>query len=489
MFFRRVKTIEQLVAEKEEGPYHLRRILGLFDLTALGLGAVIGTGVFVLTGVAAARYAGPGVVLSFIVAALASSLAALVYAELASAIPVAGSAYTFTYTSLGELLAWLVGWNLILEYIVAAGAVSIGWGSYFVNLLQSAGVILPANLTSSPFSGGLINLPALFITVLVTVLIISGTQHSTVANKIIVILKVSVLLLFIFLGIRYVNPANWHPFLPFGTAGIFHGAAIIFFAFIGFDAVSTAAEEVKNPSRDLPLGIIASLLLASVLYISVAAVLTGLIKYPLLDTASPMAYALLSIGLRWGSALIAVGAIAGLTSVMLVAMYGQSRILLAMSRDGLLPPVFSWVHPQLHTPVPDSLFIGGLVAVIGALFPIGIVAELANIGTLTAFMAVSIGLLVLRRTHPDLPRPFKVPAVPWIPLASLAASFYLAVNLPALTWVRFVAWVVLGLLIYFAYGYRHSKIKDGKETKEFKKERLIISPIPGPTRKPEEKRE
>jgi APA family basic amino acid/polyamine antiporter len=459
----RVKPVEQLMADKESESHRLRKILGPFDLTAMGLGAVIGTGIFVLTGVAAARYAGPGVIISFVVAAVVSSMAALVYAELAASIPVAGSAYTFAYSSLGELLAWLVGWNLVLEYTVAAGAVSIGWSSYFVSLLKSAGIVFPPTFATSPLTGGAINLPALFIAGMVTTLIVSGIQHSMVANKFIVALKVIVLILFIVLGIRHINPANWQPFLPFGTIGIFHGAAIIFFAFIGFDAVSTAAEEVKNPRRDLPFGIIVSLSLATLLYIAVAIVLTGIVKYPFLNTASPMASALLAIGLNWGSALIAVGALAGLTSVMLVTMYGQSRIFFAMSRDGLLPPIFSWVHPRLATPLPNSLIIGTIVALMGSLLPITIVAELANIGTLTAFMAVSIGLLVLRRTHPDLPRPFKVPAAPWIPLASFGAAFYLALNLPVFTWVRLAVWIMSGLIIYFTYGYRHSKFKDTEQ--------------------------
>lgn len=480
MFSWRVKTVEQLLAEKEEGTHRLKKILGPFDLTALGLGAIIGMGVFVLTGVAAALYAGPGVIFSFVVAGLASGLAALVYAELAAAVPVAGSAYTFAYATFGEFTAWLVGWNLVLEYVVAAGAVSIGWSGYFVSLLQSAGINIPPHLTSSPFAGGVVNLPAMIIAILVTTLIISGTQHSAVANKLIVALKVGVLLLFIILGARHVDPGNWVPFLPFGIPGIFHGAAIIFFAFIGFDAVSTAAEEVKNPRRDLPVGIIASLALATLLYVSVAVVLTGMVRYPLLNNPSPMAYALLSAGLRWGSALTAVGALAGLTSVMLVTMYGQSRIFFAMSRDGLLPPIFSWVHPRLKTPVPDSLFIGAVVTVIGALLPIQIVAELANIGTLTAFMAVSGGHLILRRTRPDLPRPFKVPASPWIPLASLGASLYLAFNLPPLTWLRMLIWVALGTVVYFVYGYSQSKLKG--------MEKAVAHPFSAPARKPEKGR-
>lgn len=480
MFSWRVKTVEQLLAEKEEGTHRLKKILGPFDLTALGLGAIIGMGVFVLTGVAAALYAGPGVIFSFVVAGLASGLAALVYAELAAAVPVAGSAYTFAYATFGEFTAWLVGWNLVLEYVVAAGAVSIGWSGYFVSLLQSAGINIPPHLTSSPFAGGVVNLPAMIIAILVTTLIISGTQHSAVANKLIVALKVGVLLLFIILGARHVDPGNWVPFLPFGIPGIFHGAAIIFFAFIGFDAVSTAAEEVKNPRRDLPVGIIASLALATLLYVSVAVVLTGMVRYPLLNNPSPMAYALLSAGLRWGSALTAVGALAGLTSVMLVTMYGQSRIFFAMSRDGLLPPIFSWVHPRLKTPVPDSLFIGAVVTVIGALLPIQIVAELANIGTLTAFMAVSGGHLILQRTRPDLPRPFKVPASPWIPLASLGASLYLAFNLPPLTWLRMLIWVALGTVVYFVYGYSQSKLKG--------MEKAVAHPFSAPARKPEKGR-
>lgn len=478
----RVKPIDALLTEKESGPQNLHRILGPFDLTALGLGAVIGTGIFVLTGVAAARYAGPGVIISFIVAAVVSSLAALVYAELASSIPVAGSAYTFTYTSLGELLAWLVGWNLVLEYAVAAGAVSIGWSSYFVNLMESVGIVLPRALTSPPSAGGLINLPALFIAVVITALIISGTRQSASANRIIVVLKVGILILFIILGIRHIDPSNWQPFLPFGTAGIFHGAAIIFFAFIGFDAVSTAAEEVKNPRRDLPFGIIASLFLATILYIAAATVLTGIVRYPSLDTASPMASALLAIGLKWGSALIATGALAGLTSVILVTMYAQSRIFFAMSRDGLLPPIFSRIHPRLRTPLHNSLIIGAIVASMGSFLPITIVAELANIGTLTAFMAVSIGLLLLRRTRPDLQRPFKVPAVPWIPLASFTAALYLAFNLPVFTWIRLAVWVTLGLIIYFCYGYYHSKLG----TRQYSPVVLRLKGL-SPARKPEEK--
>jgi len=456
MIQRRIKSIEKLMAEKETGAHRLPRTLGALDLASLGVGAIIGTGIFVLTGVAAANFAGPGVVLSFVLAGIASGLAALVYAEMASMIPVAGSAYTFSYVSLGEILAWLVGWNLILEYIVSAGAVAIGWSSYFVDLLRSAGVALPAAFTRSPLEGGLINLPAALIVLALTALIITGTQHSATANKFVVVAKLAAIILFIILGARHVDPANWQPFLPFGVTGVMHGAAIVFFAYIGFDTVSTAAEEVKNPRRDLPISIVASLGIATVFYILVSLALTGMVSYTTLNTASPVTAALLRVGLPWAAAVISVGALAGLTSVLLVVLYGQSRIFFAMARDGLLPPIFDWIHPRLRTPLWDSVIIGVLVAVIGALLPISIVAELANIGTLSAFTAVSAGLLILRAKRPDLPRPFRVPWAPWIPVLSIAASVYLAANLPALTWIRFVVWIIIGLAVYLVYGRRHS---------------------------------
>lgn len=454
MFNWHTKSIEQVLAAKEGGK--LPRTLGALDLVSLGVGAIIGTGIFVLTGVAAADYAGPGVVLSFVLAGIASGLAALIYAEMASMIPVAGSAYTFTYVSLGEIPAWLVGWNLILEYIVAASAVSIGWSSYFVDLLKSAGVVLSPSLTSSPLSGGIVNLPAALIVLTITALIITGTQHSATANKFVVTAKLAAIILFIALGVKHVNPVNWQPFLPFGVTGIFHGAAIVFFAYIGFDAVSTAAEEVKNPRRDLTIGIMASLVIAMVLYILVSLVLTGMVPYYTLNTASPVAAALLRVGLPWAAAAVSVGALAGLTSVLLVVLYGQSRIFFAMARDGLLPPIFDWIHPRLKTPLWDSVIIGLIVAAMGAILPINIVAELANIGTLSAFAAVSAGLLVLRSRRPDLPRPFRVPWSPWLPVLSIGACVYLAAFLPPLTWVRFAVWVIIGLVLYYFYGRRHS---------------------------------
>jgi len=472
----RAKSIEQLMTEKETSRHRLPRTLGALDLAALGIGAIIGTGIFVLTGIVSANYAGPGIVLSFVLAGIASGLAALIYAEMASMIPVAGSAYTFTYVSLGEILAWLVGWNLILEYIVSAGAVAIGWSSYFVDLLSSAGVTLPNAVTSSPFNGGIVNLPAALIVLALTGLIITGAQHSATANKFVVVAKLAAILLFIGLGFRHIDPANLKPFLPFGTAGIVHGAAIVFFAYIGFDAVSTAAEEVKNPRRDITIGIVASLIIATALYILVSLVLTGMVHYSTLNTASPVTTAMLRIGLPWAAAVISVGALAGLTSVLLVVLYGQSRIFFAMARDGLLPPIFDWVHPRLHTPLWDSLIIGLVVAAIGAFIPITIVAELANIGTLSAFIAVSVGLLVLRSKRPDLPRPFRVPWVPFLPILSIAMSTYLVINLPKLTMIRFVIWVIAGLFMYFVYGYRHSLLS-GKVNAPIPLKHNILKPV------------
>lgn len=455
----RKKPVEDVLAQRTANKRGLVPTLGVADLTALGVGAVIGTGIFVLTGVAAANYAGPGVIFSFILSGIAAALAGLVYAELAAAVPSAGSAYTFSYLSLGEMIAWLVGWNLILEYLVAAGAVSIGWSSYLGDLLRSVGIIiLPAAYTVSPFEGGIINLPAALIVLLITGLIITGTQHSATANKLIVAVKLAAIALFIALGVQNINPANWQPFLPYGVPGIFHGAAIVFFAYIGFDAVATASEEVKNPQRDLPRGIFLTMAISSTLYVAVAAILTGMVRYTELGTASPVAYALLKVGVPWASALISVGALIGLTSVLLVAMYGQSRIFFAMARDDLLPPIFDWLHPRFRTPVWDSLIIGIIVALIGAFLPIGLVAEMANIGTLSAFIAVSVGVIILRRTHPDLSRPFRLPWMPAIPVLTIVFAGYLALNLPPLTWIRFAVWIILGLVIYAHYGYRKSKL-------------------------------
>jgi len=425
---------------------------------ALGIGAIIGTGIFVLTGVAAAQYAGPALILSFVVSGIAAGLAALTYAELAAMIPVAGSAYTYTYTALGEFAAWVVGWNIILEYLVAAGAVAVGWSAYFGELLHSLGILLPAELTRSPAAGGMINLPAVLIALLVGVLVTAGTRESSTVNKIVVAVKIGVVLLFLVVGARYVNPANWQPFFPYGHAGIMHGAAIIFFAYIGFDAVATAAEETRSPQRDLPLGIIGSLAVCTLLYILVTVVLTGLVPYGQLNVASPVATALLKAGVTWASGVVALGALAGITSVLLVVVYAQSRVFYAMARDGLLPGALSRVHPKLRTPYINTLLVGLGVALLAGFVPIEIIAQLANIGTLTAFSVVAIGVLVLRKTNPDAPRPFKVPFSPYLPLLSLAFSVYLILSLPRLTWLRFLVWMLLGIAVYFLYGYRKSAL-------------------------------
>ncbi|MGQ9513221.1 amino acid permease [Thermodesulfitimonas sp.] len=371
-------------------------------------------------------------------------------------IPVAGSAYT--YASLGEFAAWIVGWNIILEYLVAAAAVAIGWSAYFSELLHSRGILLPTALTRSPLAGGMINLPAVLIAFLIAVLVTAGTRESTTVNKVVVAVKLSVVLLFTILGARYVNPANWHPFFPYGYAGIMHGAAIIFFAYIGFDAVATAAEETRRPQRDLPIGISGSLAICTVLYIAVTVVLTGLVPYTQLNVASPVATALLKAGITWAGGLVAVGALAGITSVLLVVIYARARIFYAMSRDGLLPPVLSLIHPRLKTPYVNTLLVGLTVALLAGFIPIDIIAQLANIGTLTAFVVVAIGVLILRKTNPDAPRPFRVPLSPYPPLLSIAFSDYLILSLPHLTWIRFVIWMALGTIAYFLYSYWRSDL-------------------------------
>ena len=451
----RIKPVETSEPPAKEG---LKRVMGSLELTFLGVGAIIGTGIFVLTGVAASLYAGPAVIVSFVISGIAATLAALCYAEMASMVPVAGSAYSFTYSSLGEIIAWLIGWNLILEYVVAAAAVAVGWSSYFNDLLLSAGIHLPKALTKSPFDGGVIDIFAVIITLLVIVISILGTKGSAETIKVIVTVKLLVILLFIGLGIGKIQSANWTPFMPFGFSGVMKGAAIVFFAYIGFDAVSTAAEDVRDPKRDLKRGIIASLLISTVLYIAVAAILTGMEKYTALDTPSPISTALIHAGIRWAGALISVGALAGLTSVLLAVIFAQSRIFYAMARDGLLPPLFGNIHNHFRTPFVNFLLIGAAVALISAFFPVEFIAQMANIGTLSAFAVVAIGVIVLRKTKPDLERPFRVPWVPVLPVISAALSVYLMLNLPATTWLRFVIWIAIGLVIYYFYGFRNSKL-------------------------------
>jgi basic amino acid/polyamine antiporter, APA family len=456
----RIKPVDLILRQSGEREHGLKRTLGPISLTAMGIGAIVGTGIFVLTGVAAAKYAGPGLMISFVIAGIVSGLAALCYAEFASSVPIAGSAYSYSYATLGELIAWIIGWDLILEYAVGAAAVSIGWSGYVTDLMKSAfGVTLPTALTTSPFSGGIINLPATLIILLITCLLIVGTSESSKVNNVIVGIKLAVILFFLIAGVRHVNPANWSPFLPFGAGGILRGASIIFFAYIGFDMVSTSAEETRNPGRDLPFGIIGSLLICTLLYILVTAVLTGLVPYTQLNVASPVSHAMILIGLNVAATIISIGAICGLTTVLIVLLYGQSRVFFSMSRDGLLPGAFSRIHPSFRTPYLSSLLIGVVVALVAGLTPIDVVAELTNIGTLAAFVLVSLAVLILRRTQPNLRRSFRVPLVPWIPILSMIASFVLILSLPIVTIIRFIVWLAIGLLIYFLYSRRHSKLE------------------------------
>jgi len=451
------KSIADMIKGTQQ--HALRKTLGSMDLILLGIGCIIGTGIFVLTGVAAAKYAGPGIMLSFVLSGLACGFAALAYAELAAMIPVAGSAYTFAYAALGEFIAFIVGWALICEYTVGAAAVAAGWSGYAVGLFKTAGIILPKAWTAVPADGGILNVPAILIVSFLTYLLILGTKESAKLNQILVFIKLGCVALFLFLATPHVNPLNWQPFLPFGLSGVAAGAAIVFFAYIGFDAVSTAAEECKNPNRDIPIGIIGSLVVCTILYIAVAAVLTGVVPYTALDNSEPVAYALRAIGMNFGSAVVAVGAICGITTVLLVMIFGQTRVFLAMSRDGMIPQNMVKVHPKYGTPHKITIVTGIAVCILSGLLPINMIAELCNLGTLFAFSIVSIGVAVLRKTQPDLHRPFRCPAVfVVVPLAVLFCG-YLITNLPQATFVFFGIWCAIGMVVYFTYSRHHTSIE------------------------------
>ncbi len=461
----RTKSIEQILTDADHPTHRLKKTLTAWDLTCLGIGAIIGTGIFVLIGTAIVGDAhrpgaGPGIVLSFVLSGLTCALAALCYAELSAMIPVAGSAYTFSYATLGELLAWLTGWNLILEYGVACVAVAIGWSGYFNNLLKLAGIELPYWATHPPGGpgGGIANIPAALIVLLVTVILVIGIKESARATGVVVVIKLAVILFFIGIGSTSVNPNNWSPFMPQGMAGVGAAAAIVFFAYIGFDAVTTAAEEARNPKRDVPIGIIGSLSVCTVLYIAVAAVLTGLIPSSQIDIHAPVAEALRLVGFKWGAAVIAIGAVAGITSVLVVMMLGQIRVFFAMSRDQLLGPWLSSVHPRFGTPHRATILTGVAVAIMAALIPIGEAADMTNIGTFFAFMLVCIGVIILRYTKPDHPRPFRLPFMPVVPLLGTAACLGLMWQLPQLTWIRFGLWTVVGIAVYLGYGLRYSRL-------------------------------
>ena len=460
----RTKSIERILADSEAPEHRLKRTLTAWDLTGLGIGAIIGTGIFVLIGTAIVGDAhrpgaGPGITLSFVMSGLTCALAALCYAEFAAMIPVAGSAYTYSYATLGEFLAWLTGWNLILEYGVACVAVAIGWSGYLNNILKLCGIELPYWATHAPGTdGGIANLPAAIIVLLVTIILVIGVKESARATCAIVLVKLGVILFFLVVGMGSVDTANWTPFMPYGFDGVGAAAAIVFFAYVGFDAVSTTAEEARNPQRDLPIGIIASLSLCTLLYIAVAAVLTGLIPYTKIDIHAPVAEALNVVGYRWGAAIVATGAVAGITSVLVVMMMGQIRVFFAMSRDGLLGPWLSRVHPRYRTPHHATYLTGIAVAILAAFIPIGDAADMTNIGTLFAFVLVCIGVVVLRYTKPNYPRPFRVPLMPIIPILGMLACLGLMTFLPTLTWIRFIVWTMIGMIVYFFYGNRHSRL-------------------------------
>jgi APA family basic amino acid/polyamine antiporter len=459
----RTKSVEQILADSDHPDHSLKKTLTAWDLTMLGIGAIIGTGIFVLIGTAILGDAhrpgaGPGIILSFVLSGIACALAALCYAEFSTMIPAAGSAYTYSYATLGELLAWLTGWNLILEYGVACVVVAIGWSGYFNNMLMIVGIELPAWATRAPHEGGTVNLPAAIIVLLVTVILVIGVKESARATGLIVTVKLAVILFFLAVGSSSVEPANWTPFMPYGFEGVGAAAAIVFFAYIGFDAVSTTAEEARNPQRDLPIGIIASLGICTVLYVAVAAVLTGMVPYAQIDIHAPVAEALRRAGFKWGAAVVAAGALAGITSVLVVMMIGQIRVFFAMSRDRLLGPWLAKVHPRFGTPHRATILTGISIAVMAALVPIGEAADMTNIGTLFAFVLVCGGVIVLRRTRPELHRPFRIPLMPVIPALAMAACLGLMAFLPTITWIRFVVWTVVGIAVYFGYGVRHSRL-------------------------------
>ena len=482
----KTKPVEQCISDTEVEGHQLRRDLSALDLTVFGVGVTIGTGIFVLTGVAAATKAGPAIALSFVVAAVACALAGLCYAELASAVPVAGSAYTFSYATLGELIAWIIGWDLVLEFTLGGAAVAKGWSKYLVELLPFT---LPASIAGDSPT---VDVPAALVVAALTVVAIIGVKFSARFNSLLVAVKVAVVLLFIAVGLTAVKASNWSPFIPpaakapkavtavetgtpviqlllgqepldYGLLGIGFGAAIVFFAFIGFDVIATTAEEVRRPQRDLPIGILGSLAICTVLYVIVSVVMTGLLRYTELNDAAPMAKALKANGLDLAASLVSLGALAGLTTVILVLMMGQARVLFAMSRDRLLPEGLAKVHPTFRTPWIISLLTGTVIAVITALVDLETLADLVNIGTLFAFVLVSIGVVVLRRTRPDLQRAFRTPAVPLIPALAVVACLFLMLNLGTHTWYRFLAWMVIGLVVYFFYGRRRSRLATGEK--------------------------
>jgi APA family basic amino acid/polyamine antiporter len=467
----KTKPIHQLIRESEGSgeKRELKKVLTTWSLVALGVGGIIGAGLFSLTGIAAAEHAGPAVMVSFVVAAVACLFSALCYAEFASMIPVAGSAYTYSYATFGEFMAWIIGWDLVLEYALGAATVGVSWSNYFVHLLQRVGVVFPESLARSPFEGGIINLPAIFIICVVSLVLIRGIRGSSKFNNILVVLKVAVVFVFIVLGWSYIDPGNHVPFIPenqgefghFGISGIAMGAAVVFFSFIGFDAVSTAAQETVNPQKSMPRGIIGALLGCTVLYVVFSYVMTGLVRYDeFIGNASPVAKAFSVTGYTGVEMLLVLAIICGLTSVILVMLLGQSRVFYSMSRDGLLPAFFSDIHPRFNTPWKTNLFFMGFMALLAGFVPISDLGHMVSMGTLLAFTLVSIGIVILRVRHPEVPRKFKTPFVPFLPILGAVISLALMYTLPLISWYRLLIWMVIGFIIYFSYGRRHSRLNE-----------------------------
>jgi basic amino acid/polyamine antiporter, APA family len=478
---RRIKSVEDSIRDTDEPEHRLKKSLSGLDLTVFGVGVIIGTGIFVLTGVVARDQSGPAVAISFVIAGVVCGLAALCYAEFASTVPVAGSAYTFSYATFGELIAWIIGWDLVLELALGAATVAVGWSGYLNQLLDDLGTPLPESIAGETAT---FNIPAVFIVLLMTTVLVLGIKLSSRVTAVIVAIKLAIVLLVIAVGLFFVKAANYTPFVPpaqpaaegasgwdaplvqtlfgfnqgtFGWGGVIAGAAVVFFAFIGFDIVATAAEETRNPGRDLPRGILGSLAICTLLYVAVSLVVVGMQNYTELSAEAPLAEAFAAEGLSFFSGIISLGALAGLTSVVMILMLGQSRVLFAMSRDHLLPPTLARVHPKYGTPYTITIATGVFVAILAAVVPLEELANLVNIGTLFAFVLVSIGVIVLRRTRPELPRAFRVPLMPVLPIVSALACFWLMLNLPGDTWARFLVWMALGFVLYFAYGRRRSR--------------------------------
>ncbi len=503
-----LKSVDSIMRQSNEKSGSLKKILGPMDLIFLGIGCIIGAGIFVLTGQAAAQYAGPGIILSFVISAVGCAFAGLCYAEFSSMLPISGSAYTYAYATMGEFLAWIIGWDLILEYLFGASTVAVGWSGYVTSFLADFGIYLPPQICNAigthlvqlphqgwisvgadtasalaaqgidmamlPHAVGIINLPAVFIIGLLTALLVLGIKESSRLNNVIVFLKVGVVLLFVLLGIKYIKAENLTPFIPqnsggfgnFGWSGIMRGAGVVFFAYIGFDAVSTAAQEAKNPQRDMPLGILVSLVVCTILYIAVALVLTGIVKYTFLNVPDPIAVGVDAMGssLLWLRPIIKLGAIAGLSSVVLVLLLGQPRIFFAMAKDGLLPPVFRKVHKKYQTPHVTTIVTGIIAMILAGFLPIGILGEMVSIGTLLAFTLVCLGIWRLRHTQPDRPRPFKTPLVPFVPIMGVIICLVQMTSLPLMTWLRLLIWMAIGIGVYFAYGIKHSTQHANVET-------------------------